>query len=138
MAYSSSEIISQIEKKYTNEVQPTIKNISDLNINKDPKLIYQYIFGVTIPDKYSEAIQFNWYEEKMRNELSSITKDLIFYGWPYHNDEIDDLKSVLNDLSDHFEANLDIDRMIKNAQKNTSDYYYLVVTIVPVYLMYAD
>jgi hypothetical protein len=139
MAKDSKEIITYIEKNYPMQDQEiAIKNCSDLNIEAQIKPLNQYIIGVTPADMFSNEI--SQYEHNMKEKLANVSPYFRCLPWPFYDYEIDELKTTLSELSDYFQANLDIERMIKdlNIKKETGKMYYVVITVVQYPIIYVE
>jgi len=52
-------------------------------------------------------------------------------GWPFDSYELDELRAVLQDVADHLNIDIEIDKVFEREQikKNNDKTYYLVVTI---------
>jgi hypothetical protein len=71
-----------------------------------------------------------------------IKEDVVCCEWSYEYDELNELKVVLRELSDYYEADLDIETMINSLPKKDPmwniQYCYLVITVAPIKLLYVN
>src|SRR5688572_24096686 len=139
MAYNSKEIIAYIEKDYPTQGQHVaIKNCSDLKIESQIKPLNQYIIGVTPSDPLSNDIRH--YESRMKQKLESASPYYKCLPWSFYGNEIEEMKTTLKELSEYFEANLDLDLMTKNINIKNDDrkMYFIVITIVQYPIIYVE
>ena len=131
MALQSGEIIKVIEKEYPQtDNSVTIKNCSDLDIESQVRQGHQYIIGVAHRDPMQAGCEH--YQNAMRQKLASYGLQCAFSPWSFEDDELDGVITTLKELSKYFDANLDVDRMIRklNIGKPKGEMYFIVITIV--------
>jgi len=129
MDITSEKIISCIEKDYP--INASIKNYSDLKFWPEYKYLHQYIVGLTHQDKF--GIGINAYEHNMKNSLKGIDNKFIdFVQWPFRYDDLNDVKKVLNELSEYFSVELEIDEMVErlDVKKHKEETFFLVITVI--------
>ena len=137
MAYTSKEIIDYINHNYAPSQLGKLRNCSDLNLQAKVNYVYQYIVGVAANDPMGNDIRH--YEQYLKDEVGDLADNIIkSLPWSFNVDEIEELKSVLKDLSNYFEADLEIDKMIEKAKRIKSELYYAVITVVSVPVLYVD
>lgn len=136
MTTTSKEIIEYIEREYPKENQIELKNLSDLNFETSGKWLNQYIIGVTPKDQFGSGIDH--YKYRMKDRLSKVSSHFECLPWPFRDYEVEELKTALSDLSNYFEADLDIPKMIGGLKmrRDNGDLYYLVVTVVQHPILY--
>jgi hypothetical protein len=129
MAYTSAEIISGVEKKFPLHQQIILKNGSDLRIGFQETYLNQFIIGLTPRDQFGYGIDH--YEAFMRRELKEVTPRFKCLPWSFHDYETEEIRKVLQELSDYYQADLDIERMIKQTiKRDNGDMYYVVITVI--------
>jgi hypothetical protein len=131
MAITSKEIITSIEKDYPQtDNSIVIKNCSDLDIEGHIRYAHHYLIGVTGRDPMAASIRH--YEYAMESKLKEAYLGCKCLAWSFDDYELEAATTVLKELSEHFDANLDVDRMIRklNIQKAKGEMYFIVVTIV--------
>lgn len=131
MEYNSKYIITEIEKEYRQpENLVTIRNCSDLDLEEKVREGHQLLFGVTWRDPMQAACER--YQDAMEKRLAALGFGCKFKAFPFPDEEINEVATILKELSVHFDADLDVDRMIRklNIRRPKGETYFLVVTTV--------
>lgn len=131
MAYSSQKIIEDIEKRFPSTNEPIVKHMSTLDIenNLKPQQVFQYLIDVTADESYRGG-GIGVYENNVKEKL----KYYQFVGcspWHFTGDEIDELSRVLSELSEHYNAGIDVEKVLRKANvKEGNGAYYLVISVI--------
>src|ERR1700744_4664596 len=129
MATTAKDIISGIHAKHPQGIHITIQNHNDDNIENKKATVYQYLIGITEGDNEKE---FEHYENRIKKSLTDISSHVECLGWIYRNEEIDEMEVVLKELTEYFNVDLDIEKMVREAKLKNPKYYYLIVTIITI------
>lgn len=135
---TAKEIIAGVEKNFPKQDQMNIKNSSDSGIEGKIKIFYQYVIGLTEKDAFGGGIDH--YRHWMKNKLGEVLPNFHCSPWPFRDHERNDLKEVLTELSDYYDADLDIEKMIKglNIKEERDNLYFIVITVIQVPILYAE
>lgn len=128
MALSSVKIIENIEKSYPKTDPVLIGNLTDYDIEEKIGLFNQYIIGVTPRDEFSNGIVN--YNFDLAYKLDAMKASINPMRWPFNEEESDQIRLELKDLSEYFDVELDIERLMNDALKTKIHRYYVVVTVV--------
>jgi hypothetical protein len=135
MMYTAKKIIEDIEKHYPVLELPKIQlAFPDYKVEVGKYDFYQYIIGVCTND-YGNGIGNYEYEFQKRFKNIAEVKSL---PYPFESNERDELKIALQQLSDHFNANIDVEDMFKRQVRERDKTYYIVVTIVAIKILYVE
>lgn len=133
MDVTAKKMIEEVNKTFPPSHQPEIRNYSDLNLEARFGNTYQYIVGITRADKDGGHVGYGRYKEKIGRILASTPVQYHCLGWPFKGDEKEEAVEVLNELSAHFNSDLDIDTMFNklNIKHNEDwEYFYIVITTI--------
>ena len=130
MAYTAHDITSFMEKSFPSQDKNIMKNHSDVSLESGKTFFPQFIIGVTPQDPGVPA--FEHYKLRMNERLKGINTEPHFVGWPFKWNELDDLKTVLGQLTAYFDVKLDVDKMTRSLEvtKNNSEWFYIVITVI--------
>ena len=139
MAATFKDIIKHLNKEFPiihDEI--SIKNCEDSNIGFNKASINQFVLGVTRGDPFSASIYH--YETQMKDKLEGVSAQVNCIGWSYEGQEIQEMKSVLSDLAEHYSVKMDVDKAIKDLQApaDESRRHFIVVTVVTYFIAYVD
>ena len=129
MKTTTDQILKGVLAKYPQKSKQNIANCSDKNIEAKLDFFHQYIFGV-IPYESFGQHTINNYSYHMQKRLEHFPVEIHTSPWPFQEDQIDDLRAVLQELSDYFDAKLDVTEMVDRAIKVKTNLYYIIITIV--------
>ncbi len=138
MDYTANDIIQAVEKKYPLSGEHKVKNISDLDLDLKQETHFQFIIGVTKADLMG-SVNFDTYQYRVKERLERLPIEFNCLGWPFKGYEQEEAITVLSELGEYYNAELDINKMIGRLNikpKDEYEYYYIVVTIVslPVFI----
>lgn len=139
MPVTSKEIITAIEKDFPQtDNAVTIKNCSDLDLEARVQNGHQYLIGVAHRDPMQAACER--YQYGMRERLNQLGLQCAFSAWSFDDDDLGATKQTLKELSEYFDANIDVDRMIGklNIGRPKGEMYFIVITIVIIPLISID
>ncbi|PUZ28632.1 hypothetical protein DCC81_03875 [Chitinophaga parva] len=118
MSTIAQTIIQSLDRNYPLTEVKEVKPVSDLGLGSKFQTIYQYIFGVT-------AVEFSggyeYYKRRIETDMVGLKVPgaLFFHAWPFGAGEADQLWSVLTSLAEHYNACLDINKMLEQAGVGT-------------------
>lgn len=138
MDTNSKEIIEYLEKKYQSQTVVEVKNLTDLNFSGHFQVLNQFIVGLTRKDHIGPGISH--YEYRMKEQLKEMSNNVTCVPWPVYSDELDDVRTILSDLSEYLKVDIDAERMIANLKfsPHNRDLFYLVITVVQYPVVYAE
>jgi hypothetical protein len=121
------EIIKALDRAFPDK-GVRIANMSGLQLGAHEGTINQFIFDLIKTDPSGEIY---YHKTAMQDKFRKREPDLVVWGWPFDDYELDDVRETLGALAEHYEANLDIERMIGGLgiRRPEGKRYYLAVTV---------
>ncbi len=137
MPTTTTQILKAVLGKYPEKQKQHISNCSDKNIEGRIDTFHQYIFGV-IPYVSFGPGSIERYSDNIRQRLGNLPAELAISPWPFAEYEINELRTVLQDLSNHFQANLNVNEMVDHAIRTKAEHYYIIITIIRTPVVYVQ
>ncbi|WP_291128104.1 hypothetical protein [Flavobacterium sp. UBA7682] len=122
---TSEEIIKHLNDNTDAYYKGEIENISDQNLTVVPG--FQLIFGVTYPDQMTN--DFESYKHRLKESVGGNELPKVL-AWPFYEEVA--LFKVLEKLSTHYKAKINIARMMRDIKFKEGRPVYLVVTIITI------
>lgn len=122
---TSEEIIKNLTETTASYYHGEIENISDQNLTVVPG--FQLIFGVTYPDQMTNNVES--YEHRLKQSVGGNGSPKVL-AWPFYEEET--ICKVLEELSEHYIAKINIARMMRDIKFKDGRPVYLVVTIITI------
>lgn len=118
MSTTAQTIIQSLDRNYPLEEFKEVKHLSDINLGSKFETIYQFIFGVTAVEPSGG---YEYYKRRIENDMVGlkVPGSLFFHAWPFRAADGEQLWSALTSLAEHYNANLDINKMLQEAGVGT-------------------
>jgi hypothetical protein len=126
MDESLEKVIQTIEKHTNGYYHGLSRHGADTNLGTRITLGCQLIFGVSNTDPMTSDVKF--YKNEIIAELENHYPRPTFIPFPYTDKET--LIKVLQGLSDEYDADLDIKRLIRDIKFNDDRPTYIIITII--------
>lgn len=133
MDITAQKIIASIEEKHPPEQPLILRNVLDLNIEAMYSNAYQHIIGITKADSFGGVVTIDSYKRKMTSLMGQGGLRCECYGWPFKGYELEDAKKIVEELSDYYKIEMNINKMFRaNDIRNDDEYWYIVITVVTI------
>jgi len=135
---SFEEIVEYINERYPQQKNYQLKNCSDQNFAIQQSYVYQYIMGVISTDGYSRTVDS--YKFDMSQRLGKALPNHDCVPFPFATEETEELKDVLIKLSEYFDADLNIEKMLQQlrSESRKSNLNYIMITVVQITTIFAE
>ena len=137
METTTKDFTNDIENKYHNSGQISLRNFVDYKIEFGKKYLIQFLLGVTKQDPIS--VSFENYKMNMEEQLKKTSGTPEFIGHVFRGDDMTNLRAVLGELAVYLNIEVDSDKMIGRLNRiDQNSWYYIVVTAVKYKIAYVE